>query len=92
MLRPMKCYVAAQSMRGGYRSSSGPPSSGSRPGRTYRGSSKRVRRIKWQDHTPPSFVVFMAAGLVVMVLLISWLTTHADTEHHHAEQVMDASR
>jgi hypothetical protein len=34
----------------------------------------------------------MAAGLVVMVLLISWLTTHADTEHHHAEQVMDASR
>jgi len=28
---------------------------------------QNVRRIKWQDHTPPSFVAFMAAGLVVMV-------------------------
>jgi H+/Cl- antiporter ClcA len=58
----------------------------------YRGSSKRVRRIKWQDHTPPSFVAFMAAGLAIMVLLISWLMTHPETAHHHAEQVMGASR
>jgi hypothetical protein len=34
----------------------------------------------------------MAAGLAIMVLLISWMMTHPDTAHHHAEQVMGASR
>jgi hypothetical protein len=34
----------------------------------------------------------MAAGLAIMVLLISWLMTHPNTAHQHAEQVIDASR
>jgi hypothetical protein len=34
----------------------------------------------------------MAAGLAIMVLLISWLVTHPDTAHHHAELILDASR
>ena len=92
MFRPMKCYVAARFMHGGYRYSSGAHSGGSRSGRAYRGSAKRVRRIRWQDHTPRSFVALMVAGLAITILLISWLVTHPDTAHHHAELVLDASR
>jgi hypothetical protein len=57
-------------------------------GRTYRGSSKRVRRIRWQDHTPPSLVAFMAAGLAMIVLLISWLVTHPQAVHHHTAEII----
>ena len=88
MFRPMKCYVAARSMSGGYRDPGGPHSSGSRAGRTYRGSTKRLRRLKWQDHTPPSFVAFMAAGLAIMVLLISWLMMHPEAGHHQPGQAI----
>jgi hypothetical protein len=92
MFRPMKCYVAARSMRSGYRYPSGPHFSGSRCGRTYRGSLKRVRRIKWQEHTPPSFVAFAAAGIATIVLLISWLVTHPEAGHHHAEHATSELR
>jgi hypothetical protein len=77
-------------MHGGYGYPSGPHFSGTRAGRTYRGSSKRVRRIKWQDHTPPSFVVFMMARLAIVVLLISWLVMHLEAGNHHAGQVIIA--
>jgi hypothetical protein len=57
----------------------------SRPGvsRTYRGSPKRIRRIKWRDHTPPSFVAWTMAGLVVLLAVIYWLMTHPEAGHHH---------
>jgi hypothetical protein len=51
----------------------------SRPGagRTYRGSSKRIRRIKWQDHTPPEFVTFVVVAFIIMMVLISRLMTRS---------------
>jgi hypothetical protein len=92
MFRPMKCYVAARSMRGGYEYPSGPPFSASRRGRPYRGSPRRIRRIRWQEHTPPSFVIFVVASLVVAMLLISWLMTHPQADHQHVGQMVIGSR
>jgi hypothetical protein len=34
----------------------------------------------------------MAAGLAIVVLLISWLVTHPEPGHHHAGQVISDSR
>jgi type II secretory pathway component PulM len=51
-----------------------------RPGveRAYRGSPKRIRRIRWQEHTPREFVVLIVVGVAIVVALISWLVTHPE--------------
>src|SRR5437773_2219597 len=63
-------------------SGGGPQLARPRAGRVYRGSAKRIRRIKWRDHTPREFVVLVILG-IAMVVLISWLIAHPDTGHHH---------
>jgi hypothetical protein len=78
-------------MRGG-RYQSGPHFSRPRAGLSYRGSPKRIRRIKWQDHTPPSFAALMLAGLALVLALIAWLITHPEAGHHHSGQVNVDSR
>jgi len=47
-------------------------------GRAYRGSPKRIRRIRWQEHTPREFVVLIVVGVAIVVALISWLVTHPE--------------
>jgi hypothetical protein len=37
-------------------------------------------------------VMFVAAGLVVAVLLISWLMTHPQADYQHVGQVVVGSR
>ncbi len=63
-----------------------------RAGRIYRGSAKRIRRIKWRDYTPREFVVLMVVGIAVVLVLMSWLMTHPDTGHRHPADASVNSR
>src|SRR4051812_27358752 len=56
-------------------------------GRIYRGSAKRIGRIKWREHTPRGFAAFVFALVAIMVGVITWLTTHSEDGHHHDGQV-----
>jgi hypothetical protein len=51
-------------------------------GRIYRGSAKRIRRIKCRKHTPRGFAAFVFAMVAIMVGMITWLTTHSEDGHH----------
>ena len=62
-IRPLRC----RAKHGWQPYQSGPDFSRPRAGRTYRGSAKRIRRIKWQEHTPASFVALLVAGLVMVL-------------------------
>lgn len=69
-----------------YHTSAGGPRAGtSGAPKMYRGSQKRVDRIKWRRHTPLGFWIF---ALVVALLLIAgaaWLMRHPpQRSHHHA--------
>jgi len=57
----------------------------SRPGvgRTYRVSAKRIRRTRWQDHTPREFVALIVIGTAIVLALIAWFITHPESGHHH---------
>jgi hypothetical protein len=61
-------------------------------GRIYRGSAKRIRRIKWREHTPLGFAAFMFVLVAIMIGVIIWLTTHPEDGHHHDGQVTVYSR
>ena len=74
-----------------------PHVSGSQPtrpgaGKLYRGSRKRIRRLKWQEHTPVDLWTLAALTLVMSLVLISWLSTHAAGDHHHSTETLIGSR
>ena len=73
-------------------SGAGPHFARAGAGRVYRGSAKRIRRIKWRDHTPREFVVLVILGVAMVLVLISWLIMHPDTGHHHPVPVNRDSR
>ena len=52
-------------------------------GKTYRGSRKRLRRIKWYEHTPVEFRIYLLRLLVVLLIVIAWLIKYPPLEHHH---------
>jgi hypothetical protein len=52
-------------------------------GKIYRGSRRRLRRIKWHEHTPTEFWIFVGPVIVMLIVLILWLTKHPPAEAHH---------
>jgi len=48
-----------------------------------RGSPKRIRRIRWREHTPPSFVALVVFSIAVVVAVIWWLMAHPEWVEHH---------
>lgn len=52
-------------------------------GKTYRGSRKRLRRIKWYEHTPVEFWIYLVLLLLVLLIMIFSLIKHPPPEHHH---------
>ena len=66
-----------------YLSHSGPHLGRPGAGKTYRGSRKRLRRIKWQEHTPVEFWIYLVLLLVVRLLVILSLIKHLPPEHQH---------
>jgi uncharacterized iron-regulated membrane protein len=52
-------------------------------GSVYRGSRKRVRRLKWQEHTSVEFWIFVILMLIMLFVGIPWLIRHPPETHHH---------
>jgi hypothetical protein len=42
--------------------------------RTHRGSSKRIRRIRWRDHTPADVLGAALITLAIILGVIVWMT------------------
>jgi len=42
-----------------------------------------VRRIKWYEHTPVEFWIYLMLLLVVLLIVIPWLIKHPPPGHHH---------
>jgi hypothetical protein len=38
-----------------------------------RGSAKRIRRITWQDNTPPLVLVLLGVGVAIVAAILVWL-------------------
>jgi hypothetical protein len=62
----------------------GPPASG-RPGREYRGSRKRVRRLKFRDNWPVELWFVVAVVLFTLFVVVPWLVQHPLPDHPHVE-------
>lgn len=52
-----------------------------RAARMYRGSHKRLKRIKWQENTPLGFWVCVLLLLVIFVVMIAWSIKRAPANH-----------
>jgi type II secretory pathway component PulM len=52
-----------------------------------RGSPKRVRRIKWRDHTPPGFLALVALTIALVLALIWWLIIHPEWIEDHMHEI-----
>jgi hypothetical protein len=61
-------------------STSGPHAARPGGGKIYRGSRKRLKRIKWRENTPIEFWVLVALLLVALFVIIPWMIRHP---HHH---------
>jgi hypothetical protein len=59
----------------------GPHPSHGRPEKTYRGSKRRLKRIRWRDNTPLEFWIFVVLMLLMLFVGIPWLLTHP-ADHH----------
>jgi hypothetical protein len=55
-----------------------------RPGtsKVFRGSKKRLQRIKWYEHTSIEFWVFVVLVLLMLFAGIPWMIHHPPDEHH----------
>jgi hypothetical protein len=51
-------------------------------GKAYRGSRKRVRRIKWRDNTSVEFWILVVLMLFMMFVGVPWLFKHPPADHH----------
>lgn len=63
-------------------SGSGPHLSRPGAGHVYRGSRKRLRRIKWHEHTSVEFWIFVVLMLLMLFGGIPWMIRHPP-EHRH---------
>jgi hypothetical protein len=62
-------------------SGSGPGFGRARHGRVYRGSRKRLREIKWSEHSPIEFWAFVALVLVSVFIVILVIVRYASVSH-----------
>jgi hypothetical protein len=65
-----------------YGSGNGLPAS-ARAAKVYRGSRKRVRRIKWRGNTSVELWIVVVLMLFVLCVGIPWLIKHPPVEHSH---------
>jgi hypothetical protein len=58
---------------------------GARPGagKLYRGSRKRVRRIKWRENTSVEFWIFVVLIVFMLLVGVPWLIKHPPADHYH---------
>lgn len=68
-------------------STSGPQAAGARPGRVYRGSRKRVRRIRFRDNWAVELWILVAVILFTLCVVVPWLVRHPPSDHQHVETI-----
>ena len=66
---------------------SGPQASGPRPGKVYRGSRKRVRRIRMRGNWAVELWILVAVILFVLFVVVPWLVQPPPLDHQHVETV-----
>jgi hypothetical protein len=65
----------------------GPQASGPRPGKVYRGSRKRVRRIRFRDNWAVELWLLVAVILFVLFVVVPWLVQHPPVDHQYVDTV-----
>jgi uncharacterized iron-regulated membrane protein len=50
--------------------------------RTYRGSRKRLRRLKWYKHSSIEFWLFLVIVLFLLFVGVPWMINHPEAGHH----------
>jgi hypothetical protein len=63
-------------------SATGPQSVRPGAGKVYRGSRRRIQRIRLRENTPVAFVILALVLLIVIVATMSWLIQHSPAHHH----------
>jgi hypothetical protein len=60
----------------------------SRPGagKVFRGSRKRLRRMKWYEHTSVEFWIFVVLTLLMLFGGIPWMIRHPPRQAHQANE------
>jgi hypothetical protein len=43
----------------------------------YRGSSKRIERIRWRQNTPPGVIAVLAVSVAILLAAVVWLIAMA---------------
>jgi hypothetical protein len=61
----------------------GPHTYGPGSTRIYRGSRKRVQRLKWYKHSSIHFWLFVAFVLFLLFVGVPWMINHPEAGHHH---------
>jgi len=51
-------------------------------GQVYRGSRKRVRRIKWWENTSVELWILVVLMLLMLFVGVPWLVRHPPADHH----------
>jgi len=52
----------------------------------FRGSRKRVARIKWRGNSSPELWLFLILIVVLLVVVIPWMMNHSAEWHQHDAQ------
>jgi hypothetical protein len=51
-------------------------------GRVYRGTRKRLQRIRLRENTPAGLLIFVAALVLFMIVTLALLIQHPPLHHH----------
>jgi hypothetical protein len=68
-------------------SANGPQASGLRSGKVYRGSRRRVRRIRFRGNWAVELWILVAVILFVLFVVVPWLVQHPPVDHQQMETV-----
>jgi len=66
-------------------SATGPQAPGPRPGKVYRGSRKRLRRIRLRDNWSVELWIFLAVMLFTLFVVVPWIVRHPPSDHHDVQ-------
>jgi hypothetical protein len=48
----------------------------------YRGSRKRLRRMRWRQNMPVEFWILVAVLLAALFIIVPWIIRHPSAHHH----------
>jgi hypothetical protein len=66
-------------------SANGPQTSGPRSGKAYRGSRKRVRRLRLRGNWSVELWIFLAVMLFTLFVVVPWIVRHPPADQHQVQ-------